>query len=289
MELRIYTVYHERLAIKLEERVEIFLDESGKLNNQISLIGAISIPRNYYFTSEIQELNKKLQDKDIKLHFTKYNKADYELYKSVISKMLHLHNMIQVNIITFKRTSFNQHTLLKGMTNDMIYGKVPERVIYGLLRNYGNLEPIKADVFVESSTEYKKRQLAKNIKEQINTHALYRYDYFKVIDSKLVPKNKEIGIEFTDLLLGIIHFIMLDNPLFKNNDISKTALSKARFINDMLEDIEPLLKMVKIFELSTQDHLTKISFDGYLSFFKAKLELFKEKYPEEFENHFYKK
>lgn len=289
MELRIYTVYHERLAIKLEERVEIFLDESGKLNNQISLIGAISIPRNYYFTSEIQELNKKLQDKDIKLHFTKYNKADYELYKSVISKMLHLHNMIQVNIITFKRTSFNQHTLLKGMTNDMIYGKVPERVIYGLLRNYGNLEPIKADVFVESSTEYKKRQLAKNIKEQINTHALYRYDYFKVIDSKLVPKNKEIGIEFTDLLLGIIHFIMLDNPLFKNNDISKNALSKARFINDILEDIEPLLKRVKIFELSTQDHLTKISFDGYLSFFKAKLELFKEKYPEEFENHFYKK
>ncbi len=42
----------------------------------------------------------------------------------------------------------------------------------------------------------------------LNTHALYRGENYKVIGSKLVTKNEEIGVEFIDIILCIIRHII---------------------------------------------------------------------------------
>lgn len=41
----------------MKNELDIFMDESGKTKNEISLIGAISIPKNYYHKKEIENIN----------------------------------------------------------------------------------------------------------------------------------------------------------------------------------------------------------------------------------------
>ncbi len=62
----------------------------------------------------------------------------------------------------------------------MIYTKLPERILYGLLRHYGNNVYLEANIFIEYSTEYQKNELHKKVKEQLNIQSLYRGERFKV-------------------------------------------------------------------------------------------------------------
>lgn len=224
-------------------KLNIFLDETGKKSNELSLIGAISIPNDFYQSTTVQELNDELQEKEFKLHFTQYDKSDYETYIRIINQIL------SINGIIFKKSQFKMHPLLKSKVNDMIYGKIPERVIYGLLRNYSNLESVYANIFIENSEEYKSRKLDIAVKKQINTHALYRFDNFKIQRSQLIPKNRQIGVEITDILIGMLRLIIsYDTVIRDNNKISKTALSKVLLINDLLPTLEKLFSETSIYE-----------------------------------------
>lgn len=270
--------------------LNIFLDETGKKNNELSLIGAISIPIEFYNSINIQNLNTELKNNQFKLHFTQYDRSHYDIYIKVFKLMLQSSGIIKMNGIIFKKSQFRSHPLLKSKVDDMIYQKVPERVIYGLLRNYSNLDPINANIYIEDSEEYRARNLGKNIKEQINTHALYRFDNFKIIKSKLVSKNQQIGIEFTDILIGMLRFIICYQDTIANLDeISKTALSKVLLINDLLPLLEIAFAETSIFELSYQDHLCKIPLNSYLGLFKSMIISLKESHPNYFKNNKYKK
>lgn len=271
-------------------KLNIFLDETGKDKNDLSLIGAVSIPSDFYQSKKVQKLNRELQKDVFKLHFTQYDKSDYDTYIRVIKDILSCNGIIRINGIIFKKSQFRIHPLLASKVDDMIYGKIPERVIYGLLRNYSNLEPVNANIFIESSEEYKARNLNKVVKDQINTHALYRFDNFKIKRSNLVAKNQQIGVEVTDIFIGILRLIINCDALIGDcNKVSNTLLSKILLINDLLPTLENLFTRTSIYELSYQDHLTKIPLNSYLGLFKAKLLLLQDNHPDYFTNASFKK
>lgn len=100
------------------------------------------------------------------MHFTKYNPRDKSLYKEVFDVFLNCAEVIDVNIMAYKISNFRIHPLLSNQIRDMIYEKVPERVIYGLLRKQSDLKSLKANVYVEDSTEYRARSLNNQIKNK---------------------------------------------------------------------------------------------------------------------------
>ncbi|WP_273754059.1 hypothetical protein [Leuconostoc mesenteroides] len=249
--------------------IKIFMDESGK-DNDISLFGGVSIPTNNYNTPAIQQLNTKLVNGELHFHFTKYTRYEFQNYYDLIHAFLSISDSISINIIAWKKNIFTRHDLLKDLYSDMVYSKIPERVCYGLLRNHSNLVGISADLFIESSTEYKNRNLQDNVKKQVNTHALYRYDTFRIRKSLLAEKNVQIGLEFTDTLIGIIRFIMVHASMADASDRnSNNFRNKVDFIKTVLPELMVLIKKVNIFELTAQDHLTKISLPKCVSLFEA--------------------
>lgn len=145
----------------MENQLNIYMDESGKEKNNVSLMGGISIPKDYYKEEGIQKLNEKLKSNAIKLHFTDYKPHSLELYVEVFDAFFKIKDAMNINIMAYKRSNFKNHPLLASKINDMIYEKVPQRVIYGLLRKQSDLTPVIANVYVESSTEYHNRNLDK--------------------------------------------------------------------------------------------------------------------------------
>ena len=231
-----------------------------------------------------------MRNRDFKMHFTQYDRSHYDIYLKVIKTLLPFNGIIRMNGIIFKKSQFKKHILLAAKVDDMVYGKIPERVIYGLLRNYSNLEPVIANIFIENSDEYKARRLDKIVKDQINTHALYRFDNFKIQRSTLVTKNEQIGVEITDILIGMLRLIINYESVISNtNKISKTALAKVLLINDLLPILKRLFSETSIYELSYQDHLTKIPLNSYLGLFQSKLLSLKASHPNYFSDDCFKK
>lgn len=274
----------------MNEKLNIFLDESGKNNTDISLIGAISIPQIYYNNPKIQKLNARLQSEEFRLHFTQYNKYDYELYREIVAVLTEYSDQIQLNLILFKRTQYKKHRLLGGMSADMIYEKIPERVIYGLFRNNSTLTGVEGTVYIENSDEYSSRNLAKRLKQRLNVHFLYRFDNFKVVSTSLVAKNQQIGVEFTDMLLGICHQIIKGFEIPEDaSNLSKTLLSKLLLVEDLMPNLKPILFHASIFELSAQDHLIQRNFAEYIRFYNAQIASLRDQYPHVFMDESFKK
>ena len=65
---------------------------------------------------------------------------------------------------------------------------------------------IEANIFMEEATEY--RDFPEKFKEQLNIQSLYRGEKFKIDNCNMVPKYTEIGVEFVDIVLGIIRTIL---------------------------------------------------------------------------------
>lgn len=99
----------------------------------------------------------------------------------------------------------------QNIIQKMVYSKLPERIVYGLLRGYGDRDPVTALVNIECANEYKALKLAKNMKEQLNIHSLYRGESFVVTACKYRRKGEEIGVELTDILLGVVRTILENN------------------------------------------------------------------------------
>lgn len=264
------------------ERLNIFLDESGKNSNNVSLIGAISIPTDYYNGTEIQVLNQQLQHKDINMHFTSYNKRDYRLYERIFETIMKIPDQVQLNLFLYQASMYSKHPLLGGRTNDMLYQKLPERAIYGLFRANSNLELIRAKVFLENSSDYTKRNLAVALKNQLNLHFLYRNDNYKIDTADLVAKNQQIGVEFTDCLLGICSLIIQNKSLIDADGalISNTLLAKTLLVDDFLPQFQQMFQQAHIYELCGKEHLVERSFNTYLRPFKARVFDFKNKFPQ---------
>ena len=241
--------------------LNLFFDESGKNNDSIKTMGGFMIPKKIYECQEIVNINKQLKEEKFKLHWTKYNggKQESEFYRNIIEVFSKYFSLCDFNII---RYDYPQN-INKQQIDNMIYSKLPERVLYGLLRYSGKNITINANVYVEDANIYRKLNIDKFLKDDMNKHSLYRGINFKINSFEFSHKNQEIGIEFTDLILGIVRNI-IDN---KNN--SERARRKNEFIIELLQidDFRKFLENIKFFEWNYTDTLKRLDFSDYINIF----------------------
>lgn len=100
----------------------------------------------------------------------------------------------------------------------------------------------------------------------MNIHSIYRNKSYKIIKSKLVKKNIEIGVESTDLLIGILRFIILNAT--EDRD-SKTNREKAKFICDNMGYIYEIYENLSINELNG-GYFNNVDVKYYLGLFVGK-------------------
>lgn len=249
-----------------KKKINVFFDESGKIGQRPNLLGAISIPKKIYQCDDIQELNKSLQDKEIKIHWKQYN--GFIPYKKNITNMINIfskyRDFIKLNIINYHHGFLNSQQLFeKEHQEHTIYSKFPERIIYGLIRGYGSETAIEADIFIDKATEYERIGLKDTILNTLNAHSLYRGEKFVAKDCFLYPKNTEIGLELIDVLLGLMRIIITNTS---PQDLSNSEKAKVALTIELLEneELKNLLSEVKYYEWRGHNQLTRIDFIDYI-------------------------
>ncbi|WP_138420582.1 DUF3800 domain-containing protein [Aquibacillus sediminis] len=254
-----------------KENIKVFFDESGKRKNKPNLMGAISVPSSIYSLPEIELLSQKLRDGQMKLHWHDVTgKSEYRdnIMRSLKAIIKYQH-LIKFNVIHYNFTALaNRRDFGEDLIEKMIYTKFPERIIYGLLRGYGRSIDVITDIYIEESTEYASFELNKLIKEQLNIQSLYRGENYYVSSSQLVPKGEEIGVEVTDLLLGVMRNILENKP----NETSKGYAIRNEVIIELLQDenFYNFISSIKYFEWTNTKELTEIDFNDYLQLFISK-------------------
>ena len=247
--------------------LRLFFDESGKRGDKPNLMGGLSIPESLYSSVKFDSWNQKLRDKEIRLHWVGYT-GDANVKKSILQLMelvSKYHKLLKFNIISYDYHMLTESRRPDSVISHMVYSKFPERLIYGLLRGYGREIHIDAHIFIEHSTEYQDMRLNETIKEQLNVQSIYRGEQFNVSSSRLVPKGQEIGIELTDLLLGIVRSIIRNEPDSK----SKSVSAKNALIVELLknQDFYSFLASFRLFEWSRSRELQEASFGDYIQVF----------------------
>ncbi|WP_066638632.1 DUF3800 domain-containing protein [Desulfolucanica intricata] len=254
--------------MQTEQAIKVFFDESGKGSDKPNLMAGLVIPAIIYHSPELESYSNKLRDKKLKLHWKSYagdakKREDITGIMGVFNKFC---GMTKLNVINYDysvltgRKEFDSNTVER-----MIYTKFPERIIYGLLRGYGKNVYIKTDIFIEHSSEYEVLRLHDVVKEQLNTQSLYRGEHYIVENSKLAPKGEEIGVELTDLLIGIIRTIIKNQP----NSKSKSVSSKNTLIIQLLKnkDFRSFIERIRYFEWTSSKDLAEINFKDYMQLF----------------------
>lgn len=245
----------------------IFLDESGtNEKNKVSIVGALAIPNDIYNLEDFNEMTGKLRSNELKIHFTKFNKKDTEDYTNLLVLLSKYAKYIRLNCILYKMSNYQMHPLYTGYLDHMIYSKLPERAIYGVLRYFGSYSNINVTLYTEYSSQYENNRIASNLKRDLNIHSIYRNKSYKIIKSKLVKKNIEIGVECTDLLIGILRFIILNAT--EDRD-SKTNREKAKFICDSMGYIYQIYENLSMNELNG-GYFNNVDVKYYLGLFIGK-------------------
>ncbi len=253
------------------KELKIFFDESGKGADRPNLLGSLSIPKKIYDESdEYRYYNQFLKRMDLKIHWNKYSGDALKRYnlKHLMELLLIYSPFIEFHVIHYHyhyligRENFQEREI-----ENTIYLKFPERLIYGQMRGYGNEISVLADIFIEKGTEYKKMQLEQKMKEILNSHSLYRSGNFYTRNCLMLPKNSEIGLEMTDVLLGITR-MLIQNPDASSN--GKAA--KIQFIMELLNNDRFLdfLKNITYFEWRGTQQLQRINFIDYINLFRVK-------------------
>jgi len=265
----------------MAHNVTVFFDESGKIDKQVSLMCGLSLPTDFYTTGKINALNEKLKnDPNYKLHFTDLGSNDYKNHEEAVSVISNYYRSVRINIVSFIKIQHinEEKRRYKNIVDKMIYSKIPERVLYGLLRDYGSFSDIKARLYIEDSGLYRDFQLDKNIKEQLNTHSIYRNSHFWVEKAKLKAKNEEIGIEIVDTILGMVRNIIENRPVTFKDGLpkDKNLWRKKKFIMNMINkypNFYHLLVNIKYFELTGHSSLEQKNLATYLDLFTSQYEL----------------
>lgn len=245
----------------------IFFDESGKQDDHPILMGGMSIPKNIYAREEFNVMQG-----------TRTHWADFKPQNSIrelIRLASKFEEVIKINIINYDyiaiQSASNRFTPRhKEFAERTIYAKFPERIFYGLLRKNLNYIDSEAEVIIEKASEYE-RYVKDVVENHLNVQALYRGESFKVNSCELKSKGEDVGLEITDLVLGIVRFIIKNEPISK----SKRHARKTRFVINLLkeEKIYNLFsKRIMFFEWTEMDSLKEVSFDSYLKSFISKNE-----------------
>lgn len=249
----------------------VFFDESGK-RDKPALMGALAMPRVVYERQDLQALLPFISH--TKIHWTQYNGDSKErrLITKIINRLSSYESMVRFNVINYNHSILeqleDQRELPKGMAEMTIYTKFPERIVYGLLRKYGEHVHLIADLFIEEASEYIEYRLHEKIKEQLNVQSLYRGERYRIRSSAFRPKGQEIGLECTDILLGIVRTIIKNDDLSQSKSKREKILLTLRLLQNPL--FYKLLTNIKYFEWSNSIHLNEVDFSNYLHVFLSK-------------------
>ncbi|MEL7597146.1 MAG: hypothetical protein AAGU01_02975, partial [Clostridiaceae bacterium] len=115
---------------------------------------------------------------------------------------------------------------------------------------------------------YQSIELDKKLREQLNIQSIYRGEKYKVNKFYYKNKNEEIGVELTDLLLGIVRTIIF------NKNSSRTYKAKNELVVEFLkiEEFFSFLSNIKYFEWKNSHQLKQIDFNKYIKLFLAQQE-----------------
>lgn len=251
--------------------LSIFFDESGKNQDKPHLMGALSIPNNIYSLPTFENLKSIISKKEI--HWKNFDGDSKErmIITKIIKTMLDHYQFVKMNVIYYDQSlieekSKNFKDVDDNLCDSTIYMKLPERIVYGLIRNYGRLSSINAQIIIEEATEYKKANvnLKEQLPKQLNIQAIYRGENYKIKQSRYASKGIEVGLETTDILLGIVRTIVT-NP----DASSRKKKAQIRLIMNLLKDERffSFLQQIKYYEWSNSHQLTEISFNNYLQLF----------------------
>ena len=245
---------------------KIFFDESGKDQDYPILMGAFSIPTEIY---ELSDFNTIQGTKSHWVNFTR--KEDMKTLLAVIAKY---HEVVDINVINYNynavledvKTRFSDPVDIKYFSNKAIYAKFPERIFYGLLRNYPQYVLVDAEVVIENGTEYDISTVKEVVEKDLNVQGIYRGEPFKISKVDLKPKGVDVGLEIVDLLLGIMRTIII------NQSDSKRKRKKNNFIISLFKenpDIKKLFKEIRFFEWNHNEALKEVKFSKYIEIFLA--------------------
>ncbi|HDR7483094.1 TPA: DUF3800 domain-containing protein [Bacillus toyonensis] len=256
-----------------DQEINVFLDESGKKKDRPNLMAALSIPKAIYNKDDIKYMNYFLKKELFQIHWKKFNGNVYaeENIKNLITVFSMYEEYIRLNVINYNYGFLKAHNLFSEDDIDKtIYSKFPERLIYGLIRGYGSEMSLSADIFIDKATEYKGMNLEEVMITTLNTQSLYRGEKFYAKDCVMLPKNSEVGLELTDILLGLIRTI-IKNPTIESTT-SKIGKEKVRLTTELLQNknIVRILKNMKYYEWRGNKELNKINFHDYIQAFLIK-------------------
>lgn len=252
------------------ENIKVFFDESGKEKDKPNLMGGLSIPSKIYSLPEIEAYSQKLRDGELSLHWKKVT-GDDEKRNNIIQILTFIsnyHHVIKFNVIHYDYSMLaSRKEFKKDFIQKMIYTKFLERIIYGLLRGYGRTVDINTEIYIEDSSEYRSFKLDELIKEQLNIQSLYRAEHYVVTSSELVPKGQQIGIEITDLLLGVIRTIIENKP----SKISKGCQIRNEVTIELLKNpnFYTLIQSIRYYEWTNSKELKEVDFHDYMQLFIA--------------------
>ncbi|KGA98983.1 hypothetical protein AJ85_19010 [Alkalihalobacillus alcalophilus ATCC 27647 = CGMCC 1.3604] len=254
--------------------LNIFFDESGKnSSDRPHLMGALAIPEEIYLRSEIEDLNQIIRNK--KLHWVDYKGDSRErntIWK-IIKQMMNYQELIKMNVFNYDQTIIKMNArdftdVDPSLFFSSIYMKLPERIVYGLLRKFGTHLQVNTHIFIEDAEEYRKKevQLAETLPKQLNVQAIYRGENYKIKSSKYVPKQQQVGLETIDLLLGMIRTI-IKNSGFNNSEGSRKNREQVSLVIKLLKDsnFHSFLKNIKYYEWSNTYELNELDFNNYLN------------------------
>ena len=223
-------------------KVNLFFDESGKNDDAVKTMGSLMIPEKVYNCKEIVALNERLRKEEFELHWTKYNGGNSEakIYKEIVEAFSKYLSLCEFNMIRYDYPS----NVNKQKIEKMIYSKIPERVMYGLLRYQGKGIDINADIYVENATMYDSIGLHESLSKEMNRQALYRGTNFEII-------------------LGVVRNII------ENKSSSTRARRKNCLIVEFLKNDEfnKFIRNIKYFEWNYSSSLTRVDFSDYVNIF----------------------
>ena len=97
----------------------------------------------------------------------------------------------------------------------------------------------------------------------MNRQALSRGTNFEITKFEYKYKNEEIGVEFTDVILGVVRNII------ENKSSSTRARRKNCLIVEFLKNDEfnKFIRNIKYFEWNYSSSLTRVDFSDYVNIF----------------------
>lgn len=256
-----------------EEHLAIFLDESGKGLDRPNLIGTLSIPNSLYQSDDFQHLNYYLQRKLVKFHWKRYNgnQKVKDNILELINIILEYEEFIKFNVINYHSGFLNSPPYFTEEDRiTTIYSKFPERLIYGMIRGYGKEMSIRSDIYIDYATEYEKIYLDKTLPQTLNSHSLYRGERFYTKSCTMYKKNCEIGLEITDILLGMLRTIILNEQIEANSSVIKQQKNLVIYELLMNPTFKRFLSNIRYYEWHGTKTLCFVSFTDYIHAFMLK-------------------